>query len=96
MVLDRIRYFRLVSILVIIIFTWQQITWAQGGAPVPEISKPGRAGTSGRMVTSGKMGTASLGAIPHYMTITREISEGLTDELIINIQDAHDSLNAQY
>ncbi|NQT07283.1 MAG: tetratricopeptide repeat protein, partial [Candidatus Omnitrophica bacterium] len=69
-------------------FTWQQISWAQGGQSLSLKPQGSPAGVSGDQLKDI--------SIPKDKAITKEINLEGSDELIINIQDAHDSLSAQY
>ena len=75
------RIIKIIAIAVLLTFSWQQITWAQGGM----------FGVRPRTI-EGKQDIV----IPKELGITQRISQGTSDEVVINIQDAHDSLSAQY
>ena len=76
-------WIRIISITVTLLFTSQQISWAQGGIP-------------SHQVTTSPGHQLSNIAIPRDKAITKEVNLLDSDEIIINIQDAHDSLSAQY
>jgi len=88
-------YKKIISIILLLIFTWQQITWAQGG--VTTLTRNvGKIGTVPKTSLTSK-GDCPYFSIPRDRAITRESFQAPSrDELIINIQDAHDSLSAQY
>jgi len=80
--------FRVLNIVILAIFTLQQVVWAQGE---PLSIRPGTQGL--QMNAADYLKDLS---IPQDKAITKEINLDLSSEIIINIQDAHDSLSAQY
>ncbi|MGB3242404.1 MAG: hypothetical protein WBB66_06095, partial [Candidatus Omnitrophota bacterium] len=75
-------FIKVVALLVLFIFTWQQISWAQGGpAPVWNHAK-----------APAKPDHLS---IPYKNAKIEDKYINGSDEVIINIQDAHASLSAQ-
>lgn len=81
------RIVKVVAAVTLVAFFWQDVVMAQGGAPAwkPSASSP----------ASAKTGTNQAIEVPPNLGIRRSAHETGGDELIINIQDAHASLDAQ-
>ena len=82
---------RAISIIIILLYSTQQIAWAQGGTPIQA--------PQGKIGTVPRTPIPTEGDCPYFSSdkaITKEVSISGSDEVIINIQDAHDSLSAQY
>ncbi|MBL7069690.1 MAG: hypothetical protein ISS34_07525, partial [Candidatus Omnitrophica bacterium] len=104
------RWLRIMALFVAVLFLCQQVTWAQGGQPITQklptqsptqspIPTQSRAGLSlpyfGDRYSEDGTGLKDL-SIPKDKAITKTSYINGSDEVIINIQDAHDSLSAQY
>jgi len=72
---------KIICITLLLTFSWQQIAWAQGGVALK--AQPSEA-------------EPWPVSIPKELGITQQVEEGASDEVVINIQDAHDSIPAQY
>ena len=81
-------FIRITSLFLAILFFNQQSGWAQNGRPVWVVSKQYNA-------TYDRIAADNID-IPYDIAETQEIVADGGDEVIINIQDAHSSLSAQY
>ena len=79
-------WMKVIALVVVVCFLWEQVVYAQGGTPAFLTQK-----TSGR-VTQKDLDSFK---IPANIGSTRQIHKTESDETIIHIQDAHDSLTAQ-
>ncbi|MGB2650678.1 MAG: hypothetical protein WBD00_00530, partial [Candidatus Omnitrophota bacterium] len=86
--LKRIKLFKIVSVLLLIVFVHEQLGWTQDGAPV--------------WADLENVSNIPSGELPSEIKIPYDIGEVCdattngTSEVIINIQDAHASLSSQY
>ncbi|MBF0217203.1 MAG: hypothetical protein HQL30_09460 [Candidatus Omnitrophica bacterium] len=73
------------------VFTEQQIGWTENGKPVWTVAK------SDEMVIKQEVNAEKNIEIPYDLANTQEAKiNGKSDQVVINIQDAHSSLAAQY
>ena len=87
------RIIKIISIALVLTFSWQQVTWAQGGMNLLGASK-----TPKPPIEAGPqyMQKDDEVVIPKELGITQSKTTGTEEEIVINIQDAHDSIPAQY
>ncbi len=85
--------FRTMAVVLIFAFTLYDITWAQGGEPIKPsvIASPAKQGEAIPFSHDSKQLK-----IPNDIGITHSSYINGSDKLIINIQDAHSELSAQY
>ncbi|MCK4463622.1 MAG: hypothetical protein KAU58_04860, partial [Candidatus Omnitrophica bacterium] len=79
--------FKTLAFILIFAFIAYDITWAQGGTPMWQHAKPG-------VRLNGKTRLNGI-RIPYDAGQAQDVFSNGTDEVIINIQDAHASLTAQ-
>ncbi|MFA6079744.1 MAG: hypothetical protein WC779_08380, partial [Candidatus Omnitrophota bacterium] len=80
------KWIRTVALLLTVCFIHQDLVWAQGGAPV-WLNAP-----TGNVSARPQSNPASGITIPKDVAITKEVFNA-GDKTIINIQDAHSSLD---
>ncbi|PIU40589.1 MAG: hypothetical protein COT00_00900, partial [Candidatus Omnitrophica bacterium CG07_land_8_20_14_0_80_50_8] len=85
-------YLRALSSLIIFTFLSQDIVSAQGGTPIwSQVARP----EAKQSLPSNPENKLNSIAIPNESGLTRKVAVQGTDEIIINIQDAHQKLGAQ-
>ena len=85
-------WLRAISVLIIAAFVGQEMAFAQGGTPVWSHVLDTESKNAIPQDSENKLNTI---AIPHDSGLTRKVAVKGTDEIIINIQDAHSKLGAQ-
>lgn len=80
--------FKIVAVILIAAFIVYDITWAQNGVPIWQQAKAAIPQGSPKNIVNGI-------SIPSGMAEVEEMYSNGGDKVIINIQDAHDSLSAQ-
>jgi phosphoenolpyruvate-protein kinase (PTS system EI component)/phosphotransferase system HPr-like phosphotransfer protein len=89
-------YFRTIAVTLIFTFLLYDITWAQGGSPIWGDAKSTASATSSPSSTADVVKRTDI-TIPHETgRVSYSAIHSSSDDLVINIQDAHASLSAQH